>query len=158
MLYVCSVAAFLGTFPNEQTLLCLESWSTMAVACNLIVLLLCRPEEIIVLLVAVFWRSDSLGNSTLLLQHLRQIGQHANLGQAASAFVCQLIVEACSHGTQPVISLQCLLSEVSALLCDLPCRHVQYSTAPCCPLLCCPIANNCVIQEQYAEQLSARLS
>ena len=113
-----------------------DTLSTAAVACNLIVLFLCRPEEIIVLLVAAFWRSDSVGNSTLLLHHLRQIQHNKRVVQAASASVCQLIAEACSHGKQPVISLQCLLSEVSALLFDLagPAAHthVQHSAASCC--------------------------
>lgn len=60
-------------------------------------------------------------NSRLLLQHLRQIRHHQNLVQAASAFVCQLVAEACSCEKLPVISLQCLLVEVSAVLIE-PCR------------------------------------
>ena len=69
---------------------------------------------------AAFWRSDSVGNSTHLLQHLHQIRDNKNVGQAASAFVCQLIAGACSCGKQPVISLHSLLVEVIALCLTLP--------------------------------------
>lgn len=79
-----------------------------------------------VLLVAALWRMDSVADSTVLLQHLRQIRQQNNLVQAASAFCCQLIAEACNHGQPPVITLQCMLEEVLFPLCTL---HL-YSPCP----------------------------
>lgn len=97
------------------------------------------------LLVAAFWKSDSVGNSTLLLQHLRPLRHLEHLAQAASAFVCQLIAEACSHGKQPAVSLHSLLVEVRSVLIEnagLLCRHVlhpvilsvQYCTLYCISL------------------------
>ena len=82
---------------------------------------------------AAFWRSDSAADSTLLLQHLRQIRDQKSLVQAASAFVCQLIAEACSHGKQPAISLHSLLLEVNALHFYLAIsrKDALYSTALC---------------------------
>lgn len=90
-----------------------------------------------------------MDNGTLLLQHLRQIRHHKFL-KAASAFVCHLIAEACSCGKLPVISLQCLLVEVSAALfslAGLPCTHVQHSTAVCwtVPQFCCALLYSIIL-------------
>lgn len=99
-----------------------------------------------------------MDNGTLLLQHLRQI-RHSKVLKAVSAFVCQLIGEACSGGKLPVISLQCLLAEVHALLSDpasLPCtialhparmHHIAtcsllYSTILDSPVLFCTILHH----------------
>lgn len=109
-----------------------SSLSIAAGACNQVVLLLYRPQEIIILLMAAFWGVDRVLGSTLLLQHLHQIRHHTELAQAVSAFVCQLVAEAYSCGEQPVVSLQGLLVEVSARLVDLaslPCMcTVQHRT------------------------------
>lgn len=104
---------------NASTLEVVARLSLAAGAFNHTVLFLCRPKEIIILLVATFWGIDSMLGSTLLLQHLHQIRHHTELARAVSAFVCQLVAEACSRGDEPIVSLQCLLVEVSAFLVDL---------------------------------------
>lgn len=104
------------------------------------------------LLLAAFWRSDSVGNSTVLLQRLCEIQPLTTLARAVSTFICQLIAEACSHGKQPVISLHSLLVEVTALLfglADMYCTQlyctVQHCTLYCihtmlpCTALCCSV-------------------
>ena len=84
-----------------------------------------------------------MAGSTFLLQHLRQTRRHPQLVQAASDFCCKLIAEACTCGEPPVISLQCLLEEASALLLDpatLPCRSCMLQHVVRCAIACSVLA------------------